>query len=237
MVQQELPRRLATLAAAALLATAPLAPAWAQTPAAKAAAEKPQYGGALSIANAYYTIAPLSFDSGDWPWKFNLDNSLVYEQLMVADLSKSKRKGGKHAFTADAWLPPDAIKGELAESWKLLDNPLRVEVQLRKGVMFPAKAGVMEARELVADDVVYSFERMNKSSKTHSGVHRQFHRLVQHEARIPKELRDFLVRAYDFKSIADYDTSPPPRISPARAAAAITTAELFLAAVTTLIPP
>jgi peptide/nickel transport system substrate-binding protein len=168
MDKQNIPRRLTALAALAVLAASPV---WAQAPAPKAAAaatatvEKPQYGGGLSIANSYYTVAPLSFDSGDWPWKFNQDLGLVYEQLMVADLSKSKRKGGKHAFTADAWLPPDAIKGELAESWKLLENPLRLEVQLRKGVMFPAKAGVMEARELTADDVVYSFERMNKSPK------------------------------------------------------------------------
>ena len=165
MVRQDIPRPLTKWTALATSALLAAAPAWSQAPAAKASTEKPQYGGALSIANTYYPIAPLSFDSGDWPWKFNLDNGLVYEQLMVADLSKSRRKGGKHAFVSDAWLPPDAIKGELAESWKLLENPLRLEVQLRKGVMFPAKAGVMEARELVADDVVYSFERMNKSPK------------------------------------------------------------------------
>ena len=44
-------------------------------------------------------------------------------------------------------------------------NPLRVEVQLRKGVMFPAKAGVMESREFTADDVVFSYDRINKSPK------------------------------------------------------------------------
>jgi peptide/nickel transport system substrate-binding protein len=162
MIRQNCSRKLATLAVVALLAAAP---SWAQAPAAKSAAEKPQYGGALSIANNYYTVKPLSFDPGDWPWKFNEDLGLVNEQLMVADLSKSKRNGGQYAFTSDAWLPPNAIRGELAESWRLLDNPLRLEVQLRKGIMFPAKPGVMEARELVADDVVYSFERMNKSPK------------------------------------------------------------------------
>ena len=129
------------------------------------AGEKPQYGGALSVANVYYTISPLTFDSVDWAWKFNQDTGLAYEQLFVADMSKAKRNGGKHAFITDGWLPPDGIKGELAESWKLLENPLRLEIQLRKGVMFPAKAGVMEARELVADDVVYSFDRVNKSGK------------------------------------------------------------------------
>ena len=139
--------------------------AGAQTPVAKPAAEKPQYGGSLSIANSYYNVAPLSFDTLDWAWKFSEDTGLVYEQLMVADLSKAKRNGGKHAFITDAWLPPDAIKGELAESWKLLEKPLRLEVQLRKGIMFPAKPGVMDPRELTADDVVYTFERMNKSPK------------------------------------------------------------------------
>ncbi len=130
-----------------------------------AKADKPQYGGALSVALNYYTISPLSFDSADWAWKFNQDTGLAYEQLFAADLSKAKRNGGKHAFITDGWLPPDGMRGELAESWRMLDNPLRLEVQLRKGVMFPAKAGVMAARELVADDVVYSYDRVNKSSK------------------------------------------------------------------------
>src|SRR5882724_6464736 len=60
------------------------------------------------------------------------------------------------------------MRGELAESWKWQD-PLRLEVTLRKGVMFPEKSGVMAARELVADDVVFSFDRQNKSSKKISG--------------------------------------------------------------------
>src|SRR6478736_6779650 len=55
--------------------------------------------------------------------------------------------------------------GELAEKWEMKQNPLRVEVQLRKGVMFPAKAGVMESREFVADDVVFSYDYLNKSPK------------------------------------------------------------------------
>ena len=47
------------------------------------------------------------------------------------------------------------------------ENPLRVEVQLRKGIMFPDKPGVMESRELIADDVVYSYDRLHKSPKKH----------------------------------------------------------------------
>ena len=45
------------------------------------------------------------------------------------------------------------------------ENPLRVEIKLRKGVMFPEKPGVMKSRELVAEDVVDSFNRLDKSPK------------------------------------------------------------------------
>ena len=48
-------------------------------------------------------------------------------------------------------------------NWK--QNPLRLEINLRKGVMFPDKPGVMAARELVADDVVFSFNHRDKSPK------------------------------------------------------------------------
>ncbi|GGC60701.1 hypothetical protein GCM10010994_19170 [Chelatococcus reniformis] len=130
-----------------------------------AQAEKPpQYGGTLNIGPIYLTLSPLSWDPVDWPWKFSQDTALVYEQLFVADLSKSKRNGGPYPFVADAWLPADAIRGELAESWKWTD-PLRMEIKLRQGVMFPDKPGVMASRELVADDVVESFNRLNKSPK------------------------------------------------------------------------
>jgi peptide/nickel transport system substrate-binding protein len=148
------------LRALALPATLALVPALGL-----AQAAKPQYGGALTIGNVYITVSPLSPDPADWPWKHNQDTGLVYEQLFAADLSKSVRNGGKYPFISDAWLPSDSLRGELAESWKLEQNPLRVEVKLRKGVMFPAKPGVMEARELTAEDVVFSYERLNKSPK------------------------------------------------------------------------
>ena len=162
-----------TRSPAPLLAAAALAlsvgAAWAQTkPAATpaaAAAAKPQYGGELNIGNVYVTVSPMSADNGDWAWKHAQDTGLAYEQLFAADLSKSVRNGGKYPFTADAWLAPDALRGELAEKWEMKQNPLRVEVQLRKGVLFPAKAGVMEQREFTADDVVFSYDRLNKSPK------------------------------------------------------------------------
>ncbi|WP_257824419.1 ABC transporter substrate-binding protein [Rhizobacter sp. J219] len=148
------------LAAAAVLT---LAPAWSC--AQGSAPETPQPGGTLNIGTLVYTLNAGSFDPADWSWKLNNDLGLTYEQLIVADLSKARSRGGPHRFIADAWLPHDGMRGELAERWRLLDNPLRAEFELRKGIMFPAKPGVMEARELTAEDVVFSFNRINQSPK------------------------------------------------------------------------
>lgn len=145
------------VAGAVALAVAAAVPAAAQ--------EKPQYGGTLTTTTVSPTLSVLTWDPADWNWKINQDAGQIYEQLFAADLTKAKRLGGKHSFYADAWLPSDAIRGELAESWEWKEDPLRLEVKLRKGIMFPAKPGVMESRELVADDVVFSYYRLDKSPK------------------------------------------------------------------------
>src|SRR5262245_58995983 len=97
----------------------------------------PKYGGTLEVGTVYVTLTALSWDAHDWNWKHNHDSGQFYEQLFAADLSQSIKNGGKHPFYADAWIPSDAIRGELAESWEWKENPLRVEIKLRKGIMFP----------------------------------------------------------------------------------------------------
>ena len=133
-----------------------------------AQAGKPQYGGKLEIGSIYTGIAALSWDTADWNWKQNHDMGGMYEQLFAGDLSKAIRNGGKYSFYPDAFLPADAMRGELAESWRWT-TPLRMEVKLRKGIMFPEKAGVMKAREFTADDVVYSYNRLAASPKKIGG--------------------------------------------------------------------
>ena len=102
---------------------------------------KPQYGGTLEIGTVYVTLSALSFDPADWNWKLNHDTGNYLEQLFAADLTKSKKNGGKHPFYADAYLPSDAIRGELAESWEWKQDPLRVEVQPAQGHHVPGQAG------------------------------------------------------------------------------------------------
>lgn len=131
--------------------------------------ETPKYGGTLEICTVYCGLSALSFDSYDWNWKHNHDTGQVYEQLFAADLSKAKSRGGEDGFTSDTYIPSQLIRGELAEKWEWLENPLRVKITLRKGVMFPEKPGVMAKRELVADDVVFSFKRLASSPKAQSG--------------------------------------------------------------------
>ena len=155
-------------AAAALLLASP------------ALAQKPQYGGALEIGTVYATISALSFDPADYAWKLNHDTGPYFETLFAGDLSKSLRNGGKFNFKPDAWLPTDAIRGELAETWEWSNNPLAVTIHLRHGIMWPEKPGVMAAREFTADDVIYSFNRQDKSAKKVPGY---FDHVAKAEAR------------------------------------------------------
>ena len=131
--------------------------------------QKPQYGGTLDIGTVYITLSALSWDPHDWNWKLNHDTGQYLEQLFQGDLGKARSRGGKHAFVADGYLAQDAIKGELAESFEWKDNPLRVEIKLRQGVMFPDKPGVMKSRELTSQDVAYSFNRLISSPKQQKG--------------------------------------------------------------------
>ena len=136
---------------------------------ARAETEPPKYGGTLDVGTVYITLSALSFDPADWNWKLNHDTGQYLEQLFAADLSKSVHNGGKYPFYLDAYLPGDSLRGELAETWSWKENPLRVEVNLRQGIMFPDKPGVMKSRELTAEDVVFSFKNLAGSPKAQAG--------------------------------------------------------------------
>ena len=125
--------------------------------------DKPQYGGTLEVGTVYVTLSALSWD----PRRLELEAQPRHRPVLRAAVRRRPveercANGGKHPFYADAWLPTDAIRGELAESWEWKENPLRVEIKLRKGIMFPEKPGVMTSRELVADDVVFSYNRLDQ---------------------------------------------------------------------------
>jgi peptide/nickel transport system substrate-binding protein len=133
--------------------------------------ETPKYGGTLNVATVNTQLASRSWDLIDWQTSTQArDTGQFYEQLFTSDLSMAKSRGGKYSFVMSGWQPSETMRGELAESWRWA-APLVLEVKLRKGVQFPAKPGVMAQRELVADDIVFNFNRQNSSPKKLQGFY------------------------------------------------------------------
>jgi peptide/nickel transport system substrate-binding protein len=130
-----------------------------------ARSEEPKYGGTLTFTEYAPNVNPMSWDNAAWNWKHGYDTGFYLEHLMMGDLQKGPR--GKKLFTFDAaaWIPPDVVRGELLERWEVNKKDLKIVLYLRKGVFWQEKPGVMKSRELVADDVVYSMERLMKSPK------------------------------------------------------------------------
>lgn len=125
-------------------------PAWA---------EEPQTDSAIKIISRYRTLNPLTWDFQRWSWKTNFDGQHT-TQLLAGDLDKGPISGGSNKFIAPGWIPPEDTRGEVAESWEVKQNPLRIEFNIRKGMMWMAKEGVMKSREVVADDVAKHFTIM-----------------------------------------------------------------------------
>lgn len=69
---------------------------------------------------------------------------------------------------------------------------------------------------------------MGKILKTHSGVQSEFSRLAKNEPAIGEATRVFLGRAYNLKTIADYETGPGSKVTEPQAAQAIVAAKLFV---------
>ncbi len=132
---------------------------------------KPQYGGSLEIGTVYVTLSALSWDPG----RLQLEAQPRHRPVLRAAVRRrpvQEQEGGRQASPSSPTpgCATDAISGELVESWEWKQDPLRVEMKVRKGVMFPEKPGVMKKRELTAEDVVFTYNRLNTSPKQASGL-------------------------------------------------------------------
>ena len=65
-------------------------------------------------------------------------------------------------------------------------------------------------------------------AKTHRGLRAQFARIAKDSALIDSDLAEFLARAYELKSLADYGTGAEASISAGTAEAAVQTATRFV---------
>ena len=90
-------------------------------------------------------------------WCWNICWSGICKKALVVPISINS--------TTMPGSPPDSRGGELAESWEVKRDPLRLVFHLRKGIHWQEKPGVMKSREFTADDVVYSLTRSKNSPK------------------------------------------------------------------------
>ena len=111
----------------------------------------PQYGG--SIADSLLNAAP---HTDTWWGSGSRDPvSLFLEKMGIADWSIDR----------DEWdfkevhNPLPFIRGQLAESFEISPDGLTFTFHIRKGVHWHDKPP-MNGRELVAEDIVFSFHRM-----------------------------------------------------------------------------
>ena len=83
----------------------------------------------------------------------------------------------------------------------------------------------------------FILETTGRVFKSHSGVQREFSRVVKDDPRVDTGLRAFLSRTYQLKAIADYLTGPGSHVSAETARDAIRTARQLVECVAGLLPP
>ena len=108
--------------------------------------EKPQYGGTITFAWGDASWDPLE---GDIP----AHTDLTFEGLSFWDFTRGPSGTGEFTMQS-AYYPPEERVGGIAESWEQLDEAT-VIYHLRRGVRWQ-DSPLLNGRELVADDIVYS---------------------------------------------------------------------------------
>ena len=130
--------------------------------------KEPQYGGTLTVLTRWGGGEHLSFDAADMQWMHSYTAGPYQEGLLIGDLQKGPRGTNEWAFMSQALIPEEVTTGCLAESWEFTD-PLTLVFRIRQGVMWQDKPGVMAARELTAEDIAFSWNRVLEASKTRPG--------------------------------------------------------------------
>jgi uncharacterized protein (UPF0332 family) len=79
------------------------------------------------------------------------------------------------------------------------------------------------------------YERSGRIAKTHRGLRAQFALAAKDDPRIGQEQLEFLAKAYELKSFADYGTGNEATISAETAAAAVATAARFVSRIAAIL--
>ena len=125
--------------------------------------EEPQYGGWLMLAR--------SGSVTQWDEEFGMPGHLVpqcltNEDLGQVDWAKGPTGSGEYSLTSARYPRPPLMAPCLAESWEF-PSPGTIIYHIRKGVHFHNKPPV-NGREMDANDVVYSIERIYESDRCYT---------------------------------------------------------------------
>ena len=111
----------------------------------------PQYGGSITEAK----VADAPHADTWWGSASREPVTLVLEKMGIADWATPRDKWDFKSYNN----PTSVLRGLLAESYDISPDGLTYTVNIRKGVNWHDKPP-MNGRELVADDIVFSFHRM-----------------------------------------------------------------------------
>ena len=111
----------------------------------------PQYGGSITEAK----VADAPHADTWWGSGSREPVTLVLEKMGIADWATPRDKWDFKSYNN----PTSVLRGLLAESYDISPDGLTYTVNIRKGVYWHDKPP-MNGRELVADDIVFSFHRM-----------------------------------------------------------------------------
>lgn len=130
--------------------------------------DEPIYGGTLTVIALLNSFGPLSWDPTDGVWMTGFTCGKYWEHLLTGDFEKYGPRGtNEFIFQDNEWIPYQFLTGSIAESWEVVTDtdPMKLIFNIRKGIYFPEKPGVMDSRELTADDVVYSLVRYRDTDR------------------------------------------------------------------------
>jgi peptide/nickel transport system substrate-binding protein len=130
---------------------------------AKASEVEPKYGGTIVAGTYLIGGDPKGFDPSMANYNVDHYSSFYSEKLLWGDWSKGPMGTKEWDFSTTEWFPANVVVGCLAESFQWTD-PLTLVFKLRKGVKFHSGPPA-NGRELEAQDVVYSWDRLLKSPR------------------------------------------------------------------------
>ena len=141
------------------------------TAATKPVAEKPQYGGTLTIP---WGTDVQGWDHTKYPAGFLSQLAFIYDGLVLNDWAKGAAGTGQCEWTVGAQKRIDYTTGQIAESFEMPQQGTII-FHLRHGVRFnldpnnPASQ-LVGGREVTADDVVFSMKRHLSSPTSYLSV-------------------------------------------------------------------